>query len=98
MSRNCAEEVEVQTRDALPIGFRWRARRYAVREVLDHWVESGRWWDRDELSDAEREFWRVAAASNASAASAASAAPTEGVYDLCFDWLSARWALLRVMD
>jgi hypothetical protein len=38
-----------------PVAFRWAGGRYRVREVLDFWRETGRWWEQE----AETETWRV---------------------------------------
>jgi hypothetical protein len=40
--------------------------------------------------EAEREFWRVEAG--------AGLASGAGVYDLCFDWSTGHWHLIRVED
>ena len=42
------------------------------------------------IDDREQEWWRVEAACGQSAA--------RGVYDLCFDWSSGAWSLVRVLD
>jgi hypothetical protein len=44
MGRRHAEPVEVRRRDGVPEQFLWRSRLYVVRDVLEHWFESGRWW------------------------------------------------------
>lgn len=90
--RSYAESVDVRHRDTVPEQFLWRGRLYLVRGVLAHWVEAGEWWRRPEsgVDDAEREFWRVEAASGRAAGS--------GVYDLCFDWAAGGWSLARALD
>lgn len=30
----------------VPVGFKWTGGRYRVREVLDRWLEAGRWWSQ----------------------------------------------------
>ncbi len=44
MGRRHAEPVEVRRRDGVPEQFLWRSRLYVVRDVLEHWFESSRWW------------------------------------------------------
>ena len=44
MGRRHAEPIDVRRRDDAPAQFVWRSRRYVVREVLEHWFESGQWW------------------------------------------------------
>ena len=92
MTRLYAEEVDVRRGDDAPEQFLWHDRLYLVRAVLAHWVESGRWWRRAQLSldEGEREFWRVEAGTGA-------AAPV-GVYDLCFAWSDGHWSVARVQD
>ncbi len=43
-----------------------------------------------QLDDGEREMWRVEASAGQFAGT--------GVYDLCFDWSSGGWRLIRVAD
>jgi hypothetical protein len=38
-----------------PVGFKWAGGRYRVREVLDRWLEAGRWWEQE----TEKVTWRV---------------------------------------
>ncbi|MEW6046157.1 MAG: DUF6504 family protein [Bacillota bacterium] len=40
---------------AAPACFVWRGRRIAVRECLDEWYETGRWWD----GEGEKRFVQV---------------------------------------
>jgi hypothetical protein len=113
MTRRYDDQVDVRRRDEDPAAFLWRGRHYAVREVLAHWVETGAWWqsaavtgagssavsldspvldssfDSSVLS-AEREVWRVEATRGRQHGS--------GVFDLCFDWASGGWTLLRSHD
>ena len=44
MGRRRAESIEVFRQDDMPVQFRWRDRRYQVREVLAYWREAGQWW------------------------------------------------------
>lgn len=39
-----------------PVSFRFAGARYRVREVLDCWTETGRWWEREQ----EQVTYRVA--------------------------------------
>ena len=39
-----------------PVAFKWSGGRYRVREVLDCWLEAGRWWEQE----SEKMNWRVA--------------------------------------
>ncbi len=44
MGRRHAEPIDVRRRDDVPAQFLWRSRRYVVKDVLEHWFESGQWW------------------------------------------------------
>jgi hypothetical protein len=44
MGRRHAEPIDVRRRDDAPAQFIWRSRLYVVKEVLEHWFESGQWW------------------------------------------------------
>ncbi len=44
MGRCRAESIEVFRQDDMPVQFRWRERRYQVREVLAYWRKAGQWW------------------------------------------------------
>lgn len=44
MTRRYDDPVDVRRQDEEPVQFRWRGRRYVVRDVLSHWVETGPWW------------------------------------------------------
>ena len=114
MSRRQNDLIEVQTRSAasgpVPEEFRWRGRRYLVREVLARWTQSGSWWTgtavralRDgvdqavALDDREQLWWRVEADSGRLAVLSGGS----GIYDLCFECSGpapGRWSLKRVMD
>ena len=110
MTRRYDDPVDVRRRDEDPAEFLWRGRHYAVREVLAHWVETGAWWRSPAVTGAgsaavsidslgsldssvlaaEREVWRVEATRGRQHGS--------GIYDLCFDWASGGWVLLRSHD
>lgn len=102
-----SEPIEVVTgRDAagqdVPVVFRWRGRRYAVRVVIASWVEAVPWW-AGESPDARaggqrhapRQAWRVEAAPLRSARTG-----SPGVYDLYRDpgGDERPWFLMRVFD
>ena len=109
MSRRHADEVEVVRRDAAPDQFRWRDRRYQVRDVLAQWTEAVPWWSSAATA-------ALAAGDGAAGRSAApvltvddgerefwrveatSGGGARGVFDLCFDWSAARWLLTTVVD
>jgi hypothetical protein len=113
MGRRLVESVEVRRRDGVPDQFLWRSRLYAVRDVLEHWFESGRWWSSE----------RAKALASGSDSTGASDSPgfapvslddgeqefwrveagpgrsaSSGVYDLCFDWSKGSWQLMEVHD
>ncbi len=44
MGRRHAEPIDVRRRDDVPAQFVWRSRLYVVKDVLEHWFESGQWW------------------------------------------------------
>jgi hypothetical protein len=94
MTRRYDDPVEVRRRDEDPAEFLWRGRFYAVREVLEHWVETAAWWQAGSADSsalaAEREVWRVEASPGRVLGA--------GVYDLCFDWAAGGWTLLRTQD
>jgi hypothetical protein len=63
---------EVEVTDAGPRSFRWRGRRYVVREVLGQWVAADVWWRplwsagerradrvRTDLAPGDRQVWRL---------------------------------------
>lgn len=59
MSRLIDQPIQVTAvpgRDGLtPTSFVWRGARYRVVEVLDSWMEAGRWWEKEAPATA----WRV---------------------------------------
>jgi hypothetical protein len=87
-----------------PEQFLWHGRLWQVREVVGHWVETGRWWVAREGGAGaaggdllrEREVWRVAAARGR--AVHAEHDPGFGVFDLVFDWDSGDWRLAAAVD
>jgi hypothetical protein len=50
LARRHADPVEVVRRDCVPAQFLWHGRLYVVREVLDHWLRSGAWWQSAALT------------------------------------------------
>ncbi|MDF2631271.1 MAG: hypothetical protein K0R39_5102 [Symbiobacteriaceae bacterium] len=57
MARIMNKPAEVATGPGgRPVAFKWSGGRYRVREVLDYWLEAGRWWERE----SEKATWRVA--------------------------------------
>jgi hypothetical protein len=50
LARRHADPVEVVRRDSVPAQFLWHGRLYVVREVLDHWLRSGAWWQAAALT------------------------------------------------
>jgi hypothetical protein len=50
LARRHADPVEVVRRDCVPAQFLWRGRLYVVREVLDHWLRTGAWWQAAALT------------------------------------------------
>lgn len=95
------EEVEVERGPSGPVQF-WRGQsRYLVGELLDSWLETPPWWQRDvpvpggasaELV-AAREVWRVEAVR-----AGRSRTSFAGVFDLSWDAAGNRWWLVRVHD
>ena len=86
-----------------PEQFLWRGRLWLVHDVMAHWVETGAWWktadvpaDGDLL--AEREVWRVGAASGRAGFRAGVASGQRGVFDLVFDWAAGAWRLQHCHD
>ena len=94
------EEVQVERGALGPVQF-WRGQsRYVVGELLDSWVETAPWWERDAAGGgasaelvAAREVWRVEAVR-----AGRSRMSFAGVYDLSWDSAGNRWFLVRVHD
>ena len=95
------EEVQVERGPLGPLQF-WRGQsRYLVGELLDAWVETPAWWQRDDAvaggasADlvAPREVWRVEAVR-----AGRSRTSFAGVYDLSWEAAGTRWWLVRVHD
>ncbi|MDQ1680122.1 MAG: hypothetical protein QOI42_981 [Frankiaceae bacterium] len=83
--KSYGDPVTVELAREAPARFWWRGRRYAVTQVLDHWLVRGAWWDSPSPTlDAEQEIWRAEATAGRSL----------GVFDLCFDWASGGWSLV----
>ena len=61
MTKRYDELVEVERDAGMPSAFRWRGRRYEVRDVIGRWLIEGRWWE----DGRDREYWRVEAGSGA---------------------------------
>jgi hypothetical protein len=93
------EEVQVERGALGPVQF-WRgSSRYVVGELLDSWVETAPWWERDTPGGASaelvasREVWRLEAVR-----AGRSRMSFAGVYDLSWDATGNRWWLVRVHD
>jgi Family of unknown function (DUF6504) len=94
------EEVLVERGAQGPMQF-WRgSSRYVVGELLDSWVETDPWWQRDITGPgasaelvASREVWRLEAVR-----AGRSRMSFAGVYDLSWDAAGNRWWLVRVHD
>src|SRR5215218_3426761 len=95
------EEVQVERGPLGPVQF-WRGQsRYLVGELLDSWLETPPWWQRDAAVPggasaelvAAREVWRVEAVR-----AGRSRTSFAGVYDLSWDAAGNRWWLVRVHD
>ena len=94
------EEVQVERGPVGPVQF-WRGQsRYVVGELLDSWVETPAWWQRDTAGTgasaelvATREVWRVEAVR-----AGRSRMSFAGVYDLSWNAAANRWWLVRVHD
>ncbi|HWI60214.1 MAG TPA: DUF6504 family protein [Symbiobacteriaceae bacterium] len=57
MARIMNKPIEVTTGPGgRPVAFKWSGGRYRVRDVLDNWLEAGRWWEQE----SEKSTWRVA--------------------------------------
>jgi Family of unknown function (DUF6504) len=87
------EPIEVGTQEGKPLRFVWRGQLYVVLGVLEHWVISREWWQRNNPDAGlrpEREFWRV------------EASPGQGVpssvCELRCDAETGDWLLVRIWD
>ncbi|HEY2575890.1 MAG TPA: DUF6504 family protein [Streptosporangiaceae bacterium] len=93
MSRMYGEPIEVRDEDGQPVRFVWRGRLYTVLGVLEQWVISREWWQRND-PDAEvppeREFWRVEASPGRDVPSV--------ICELRRDIESGDWLLVRIWD
>ena len=93
MSRMYGEPIKVTVQDGKPVRFFWRGRLHSVLVVLEHWVVSRDWWQRnspDTDMPPEREFWRVEARPGGGVPAA--------VYELRRDVGTGDWLLVRVWD
>jgi hypothetical protein len=97
MSKRYEEPIDVEAPDGAVEAFWWRGKRYAVRQVLCRWRESGGWWEgggdtsQPWLAGDDREIWRV------DAQPATNGLPP-GTYELSRDLRSGKWTLFRVWD
>jgi len=94
-----------------PAQFVWREQLWRVCAVVSTWVETGAWWEHRDVASllgvggedggksgavslasllAEKEMWRVEAGRGRLG--------TRAVVDLCFDWSSGIWRLVRCLD
>jgi hypothetical protein len=96
-----------------PEQFVWRGRRWLVRMVLGHWLETGSWWEQDKVSallgSGREENGGTASAGPAAVAElldehevwrveAARSRDGSGVFDLAFSWRDACWRLRCCVD
>jgi hypothetical protein len=109
-ARRHTDPVEVVRRDTVPVQFHWHGRRYVVREVLDHWLQTGAWWQAGALTrltsgESSRPEDGGPTPSGlederefwrVDAAPGPSGTPV--VVDLCHVLASGRWALTAVLD
>jgi hypothetical protein len=87
------EQVDAREGNGRPLRFVWRGRLYTVLGVLEHWVVSREWWQRnnpDTDLPPECEFWRVEATPGGNVPPA--------VYELRHDFDAERWVLVRIWD
>jgi hypothetical protein len=87
------EPIEVRDEAGRPVRFVWRGRLYTVLGVLDQWVISREWWQRndpDAEAPPEREFWRVEASPGRDV-------PTV-ICELRRDAEAGDWLLVRIWD
>jgi hypothetical protein len=87
------EPIEVRDENGRPVRFVWRGRLYTVLGVLEQWVISREWWQRNDPTaevPAEREFWRVEASPGRDVPSV--------ICELRRDVESGDWLLVRIWD
>jgi len=95
MSKRYGEPIEVEASDGSVVAFRWRGKRYQVRQVLCRWREAGGWWrssgeeDRPWLTGDAREIVRL---------DARAGGRSSGTYELARDLRNGAWTLFRVWD
>ena len=100
MAKRYHETVEVEAPDGQIEAFTWRGRRFAVRQVLGRWRETGEWWDsgsdRPWAGAQTAEILRVDAERSASVGGVVRR--DGGTFELRHDLRSGAWSLHRVYD
>lgn len=96
-----------------PEQFRWRGRRWQVRTVVAHWVETPPWWQSRRVqaalgtddpvpgSGSDPGFdpgFDLVAERELWRVEAGRAPDRVGVFDLAFDWSNGRWQLVGCVD
>lgn len=104
---------QVQQQEA-PAHFLWRGHLWRVCEVVSHWVETGAWWEHDEVQallgvEADPRSGEQAHPGVSMGTllgerevwrveAAQGRHGHRGVFDLGFDWSSGQWRLLGCQD
>ena len=97
MSKRYGEPIEVEAPDGPVEAFRWRGKRYLVRQVLCRWRETGGWWASPEegtppwAAGEALEILRIDTYPTTNGLAA-------GVYEIARDLRDGRWTLFRVWD
>lgn len=90
-----------------PEQFLWRGRLWKVREVLEHWVETGPWWQsagvRAAIGSDEPETEGPLPGADLLGERElwrveAGPGHAAGVFELSFDWNDGRWQLVGCAD
>jgi hypothetical protein len=87
------EPIAVTGNGEGPAMFTWREQRYTVLRVVEHWVISRDWWQRNDLDARvlpEREFWQVEAITEGDT--------LRSVYELRHDVQAGNWLLVQIWD
>lgn len=46
MTRRFNAPIQVSCRNRQPTGFWWQGRHHKITEILETWVERGKWWEK----------------------------------------------------
>lgn len=94
MTKRYGDPIEVEAPEGSVEAFRWRGKRYGVRQVLCRWREAGGWWN----SPGAEQPWRAGEAREILRVDAMTSGGARGVYEIARDLRTGAWTLDRVWD